>query len=391
MSEDNTQIKSLEEPTGETLSAELPVEERTMEAELSPEEARRELIEELDGLIAEMKAVVPEYEPPSPSPRRLKRLIEDNLVRFSPEMGLNLLHRLRNALGEDILDVDTWKGMWFMVNYTLEYQADIVRRRMSGEYETDEWGFDPEVLQVVEPFFEFMYTKYWRVQVDGIENIPDDGCAMLVSNHSGQLPWDGVMLSAAVYKEHPYQRLPRNLYATWFPTLPFVSDFLTKTGQVVANEENGLRLLDQGELVSVFPEGIKGVGKLFKDRYRLARFGRGGFVRMALKSGATMIPVSIVGAEETYISLAKSPTIARMIGFPFFPITPTWPLLGPLGFVPLPTKWFIEFGEPISVAEYGPDEANNLALVSQLSDQVRNIIQNMIYRRLAQRRSVFLG
>jgi 1-acyl-sn-glycerol-3-phosphate acyltransferase len=183
----------------------------------------------------------------------------------------------------------------------------------------------------------------------------------------------------------------RSLYATWFPTVPFISATLTKMGQALATVDNGTRLLQEGNLVAVFPEGYKGVGKLFKDRYRLARFGRGGFVKMALRTGAPIIPVSIVGAEETYISLYKSQTIAKVIGFPYFPISVTFPWLGPLGFVPLPTKWFIDFGTPIETASYGPAAANNLVLVSQLTDQVRNVVQDMIHQRLAERRSVFRG
>ena len=237
----------------------------------------------------------------------------------------------------------------------------------------------------------FMYKTYWRVETTGMSNIPEEGRALLVCNHSGQLPWDGAMVGTSIYNEHPTQRILRTLYATWFPTLPFLSALLVKLGQVLATEDNGIRLLEQDQLVAVFPEGYKGVGKLFKDRYRLARFGRGGFVRMAIKTGAQMIPVSVVGAEETYISLYKSPTLAKMIGFPYFPISPTFPWLGLLGFVPLPTKWYIDFGDPIPTEHYGPGAANNLMLVSQLTDQVRNVVQNMIYSRLSQRRSVFFG
>ncbi|OGO36298.1 MAG: hypothetical protein A2W35_18015 [Chloroflexi bacterium RBG_16_57_11] len=278
-----------------------------------------------------------------------------------------------------------------MVNYSLDYQTDMLKRRVRGEYETDEWGYDPEVLQAVTPFLNFMYGTYWRVQTSGMENIPDEGRALMVCNHSGQLPWDGAMVGTAVYNEHPAQRLVRTLYATWFPTLPFFSALFTKLGQVLATEENGVRLLNMDELVAVYPEGYKGVGKLYKERYRLARFGRGGFVRMALKTGAPMIPVSVVGAEETYISLAKSDFMARLIGFPYFPISITWPWFGLLGFVPMPTKWYIDIGEPIPTDNYGPGAANNMVLVSQLTDQTRNVVQNMIYSRLSTRRSVFLG
>jgi 1-acyl-sn-glycerol-3-phosphate acyltransferase len=360
-------------------------------AEIPDESLRQQLVAELDKLIERVRAATPEYAPPPFSPARLLKLIEQNLGAFSPELRLGVLEKLRAAVGSDLFDLDTWKGVWYMVNYSLEYQGDLLRRRLSGEYETDEWGLDREVLEAVKPFFDFMYSKYWRVSTTGMENIPESGRALLVANHSGQLPWDGAMLGTAVYNEHPSQRLVRNLYATWFNTLPFFSALFTKLGQVLATEENGLRLLEQDELVAVFPEGIKGVGKLFKERYHLARFGRGGFMRMALRTQAPVIPVSVVGAEETYISLYKSPTIARMIGFPFFPISITWPWLGPLGFVPLPTKWYIDIGEPIPMDSYEPDEAENLLLVSQLSDQVRNVIQEMVYNRLAERRSVFLG
>jgi len=355
------------------------------------EQMRRRLIEELDRLVERLQAAQPGYTPPPFSPYRMVDLVEKNLAHLSPEMGSAIVQRLRSTISQDLLDVDTWKGIWYMLNYSLEYQTDILKRRLTGEYETDEWGFDPEILQLVSPFVNFMYKVYWRVEVTGVENIPEAGRALLVSNHSGQLPWDGVMVGAAVYNEHPAQRLVRTLYASWFPTLPFFSALFTKLGQVLANEENGVRLLERDNLVAVYPEGYKGVGKLYKDRYRLARFGRGGFVRMALKTGAPMIPVSVVGAEETYISLAKVDFMAGAIGFPYFPISPTFPWLGLFGFIPLPTKWYIDFGEPIPVDPYGAGAANNLMLVSQLTDQTRNVVQNMIYTRLAQRKSVFLG
>ncbi|HBY07623.1 MAG TPA: glycerol acyltransferase [Chloroflexi bacterium] len=278
-----------------------------------------------------------------------------------------------------------------MINYSLQYQADFVKRRFTGEYETDEYGLDWEFVEVVVPFFEFMYKKYFRVSTSGLENIPEMGRALLVSNHSGQLPWDGAMVATALYTEHPAQRLTRTLYATWFPTLPFFSTILERGGQVMATVDNGTRLLERDELVAVFPEGYKGVGKLFKDRYKLARFGRGGFIKMALDTQAPMIPVSVVGAEESYVSLYKSQTLAKITGFPFFPISLTFPWLGLLGFVPFPTKWYIDFGDPIPTDSYGLDASQNLVLVSQLSDQVRNIVQEMINQRLAQRRSVFFG
>jgi len=374
--------------TGNTEPEAVPQEE---ESETPDAAQRRRLLEELEALTERVKALSPEYQAPPFSPMRLLQLIQENLESFSPDMRLGILEKLRETISADLFDVDTWRGIWYMLNYSLENQANMLKRRLTGEYETDEWGLDMEYLNAVRPFFEFMYKAYWRVEVSGLENIPDEGRTLLVCNHSGQLPFDGSMVAAAVMLEHPAERLVRTLFATWFPTLPFFSSMFVKCGQVLATEENGIRLLEQEQLVAVFPEGYKGVGKLFKDRYRLARFGRGGFVRMALKTQSPMIPVSVVGAEETYISLYKSETLAKLIGFPYFPISPTFPWLGLLGFVPLPTKWYIDFGAPISTESYGADAASNMMLVSQLTDQVRNVVQGMIYDRLSKRRSIFFG
>jgi 1-acyl-sn-glycerol-3-phosphate acyltransferase len=365
-----------------------PDEETRAEQEVR---LRAELKIELEELVERLQAIQPDYQAPPFTFSNLLELISGRLPEIPDRLKSKFADRLPKILSEDLLDIETWKGLWFMINYSVQYQADFVKRRFTGDYDTDEWGLDWEFVEVVRPFFEFMYYKYWRVESTGLEKIPDKGRALLVSNHSGQLPWDGAMLSTAIYSEHPYQRLSRNLYATWFPTVPFLSTILERGGQVLASVENGTRLLEQDELVAVFPEGIKGVSKLFKDRYQLARFGRGGFVKMALNTQAPIIPVSIVGAEETYISIYKSQTISRLTGLPFFPISLRFPWLGLLSLIPFPTKWFIDFGTPIETKAYEPDSAQNLVLVSQLSDQVRNIVQEMINSRLSQRRSVFQG
>lgn len=305
-------------------------------------------------------------------------------------LGKANFEKLRSLAG-DLFDIDTWKGAWFIAQQTMQFQVNTVQRRLQGEYETDEWGLDPEVLEAVIPFFEFLYRKYWRVSTTGLEHVPNSGRALLVANHSGQLPFDGAMLAAAIKLDHPSNRLIRTMFAAWFPTLPFVAPLFVKCGQVLATEDNGVRLLENDELVSVFPEGYKGVGKLYQERYQLARFGRGGFIRMALKTQSPILPVAVVGAEETYISIAKSEVLAKLAGFPYFPITPAFPWLGPLGLIPLPTKWFIDIGAPIPLDSYGPQADQNLLLVSQLTDQVRGVVQKMINDRLAQRRSVFRG
>jgi 1-acyl-sn-glycerol-3-phosphate acyltransferase len=361
------------------------------ELEIPEQELRQQLVAELEKLVEQLRAITPDYTPSRYTPRRLLTFFETNLNQISPALRLRIPEQLRSAIGEDLFDPDTWQGLWFLLDYTVKSQADILRRRFTGEYETDEWGLDWELLETVIPFMNFMYKSYWRVETTGIANIPLDGRALLVSNHSGQLPWDGVMVGAAVWNEHPSQRLVRSLYDAWFPTLPFLSTILVKMGQVLETVENGTRLLEQDELVAVYPEGYPGVGKLFKDRYRLAGFGRVVFVKMALNAHAPIIPVAVVGAEETYVSLANSDTLARLTGVPYFPISPTFPWLGLLGLLPLPTKWTIDFGEPIPMDAYEPEAAQDLMLISQLTDRVRNVVQEMINDRLAQRRSVFQG
>jgi len=364
-------------------------EERIAGQNLSDRELRGRLMVELDDLINRVQAISPEYSPPPFSPEKMVDFMDDQGEDVDPSFRLALLKRLRGSINEDILDIETWKGAWYMVNYTLEYQGDIIKRRLKGDYETDEWGLDWEFVEAVRPFLDFMYKVYWRVETTGIEHIPDYERALLVGNHSGQLPWDGAMIMTALLNEHPAQRLVRNLYANWFPSLPFLSAILVKMGQALGSVDNGVKLLEQDELVGVFPEGYKGVGKLFRNRYKLARFGRGGFVEMALNTQAPIIPVAIVGAEETYVTLGRSSTLARLTGFPYFPISLRFPWLGLLGVVPFPTKWYIDFGQPIPMDDYGPDAAMNLTLVSQLTDQVRNVIQEMVNNRLEQRRAIF--
>lgn len=351
-----------------------------------------EFIHQVELTVKRVMRLSPAYKTNLALPGEVGGVVGDNVEAvLNGAGGASVLHRLQKLLPGEMVDADTLKGMWTMLKFTGEYQADVLKRRMRGDYETDEWGMDQEFIDAVLPFLDFMYHKYWRVTLEGHENIPDDGRALLVSNHSGQLPFDGAMIGVGLLQNHSSARFMRALYASWFPTLPFVSDILTKAGQVMANDENAQRLLEQEQLVAVFPEGYKGVGKLYKDRYHLARFGRGGFVRVALKTQAPIIPVSVVGAEETYISLHKSQTLAKLVGFPYFPISPTFPWLGPFGLIPLPTKWYIDVGEPIPTDHYPEGSESNLMLISQLTDQVRDTVQNMINARLRMRKSIFMG
>jgi 1-acyl-sn-glycerol-3-phosphate acyltransferase len=266
----------------------------------------------------------------------------------------------------------------------------FLRRRVTGDYQIDEFGFDPELQDrvLLEPF-RLLYEKWFRVETRGLENIPDTGGALVVANHSGTIALDAIMTQIALLDHHPARRRLRMLAADLVFKLPFVGEYARKGGSTLASAQDAQRLLDNGELVGVWPEGFKGVGKPFSERYKLQRFGRGGFVSAALRAGVPIIPTAIVGAEETYPMIGDARTIARVFGLPYVPITPTFPLLGPLGLVPLPSKWIIKFGEPIHTEEFDEAAADDPMLVFNLTDEVRETIQQQLYRLLVQRRSIF--
>ncbi len=257
--------------------------------------------------------------------------------------------------------------------------------------DTDEFGYDPVFAERVRPLYEFLYTVWGRVEATGVENVPASGPGLIVTNHSGVLPYDGMMVKLAIRHGHPARRECRMLALDMFALLPFLAPLLAKHGEIRANPENAERVLRNGELVGVFPEGVKGVGKHFKQRYKLARFGRGGFIRVALRTGTPIVPCAVVGAEEIHPVIARADWVGRPIGLPYFPITPTFPLLGPLGLVPLPSKWSIDFADPLPMAQSGEKAADDPILVNRLSEQVRGVIQRMIDGRLARRRSVWFG
>ncbi|MDP3937073.1 MAG: lysophospholipid acyltransferase family protein [Deltaproteobacteria bacterium] len=258
-------------------------------------------------------------------------------------------------------------------------------------YDVDEFGVEVDAHASIQPLVEFLFHKWWRVEVEGIENIPDEGAALLVANHAGVLPYDGAMITYAVEHLHPARRRARFLAEDWSAEIPFATSLVTRLGGVRGSRENAERILRAGELVTVFPEGVKGSGKYYHERYRLQRFGRGGFVRMCLETGAAIIPVAVLGAEEAHPVLYKVNWLANLLRVPFFPVSPTFPLLGPLGLIPLPAKWTIVFGEPITLEKHGPTDGTNDFLVSQLKERVRNAIQQMLNERLAERRSTWLG
>ena len=265
----------------------------------------------------------------------------------------------------------------------------FLRRRLAGDYEVDEFGFDPDLTDaVVHPLVRLLYRDWFRTEVTGIEHVPADGAGLVVGNHSGTVALDALILSTALHDRHPAHRYLRLLGADLVFRMPVVSEIARKTGGTVACNPDAERLLGNGELVGVFPEGFKGVGKLYADRYKLQRFGRGGFVSAALRTGTPIVPVAIVGGEEIYPMLADIKPLARLLKLPYFPVTPTFPWLGPLGMVPLPSKWLIEFCPPIPTAHLA-DQADDPLVIFNLADQVRETIQQTLHKLLERRPDPF--
>jgi 1-acyl-sn-glycerol-3-phosphate acyltransferase len=273
---------------------------------------------------------------------------------------------------------------------TQEGLDGFVRRRLRGDYPIDDFGYDEELSRrVLLPLTKPLYDNYFRVQTLGIDRVPSTGAALMVGNHSGTVPLDAIMIQYAVATEHPQKRVVRNVAANLPFRMPFIGPLARKSGNAVACDEDAYELLRRGELVGVFPEGYKGVGKGWKERYKLQRFGRGGFIEIALRTRTPIIPIAVVGAEEAYPMIGNARLLAKALGYPYFPITPTWPLLGPLGALPLPSKWIIEFGDPVPMDDYPDDAAEDAMLVFDLADRVRDTIQQMLYRNLNLRRGAF--
>jgi 1-acyl-sn-glycerol-3-phosphate acyltransferase len=264
-----------------------------------------------------------------------------------------------------------------------------VRQRSHGQ---DEFGLDPETERRLAPVLELALRRYFRTTIEGIDNIPSEGRCLVVANHAGgPVPYDGLLLRTAVRHEHPAGRDLRWLSEDFFHHLPFVGPFMTRLGAVRACQENAQRLLRQETVVAVFPEGLMGVSKPYRRRYRLERFGRGGYVRLCLRTRTPLVPCAIVGTEDANPILHRMEALTRFLGVPYLPLTPTFPLLGPLGLLPAPAKLTLRFGEAISFDEHDPETADDEVLVGRLSDRIRGLIQAMLDDIVSKRRSVLFG
>jgi len=270
----------------------------------------------------------------------------------------------------------------------LELRQSAARRL--GKAVPDPFGYDPRIHAQVKPIAEFFYRRYWRVTADGIARVPGHGPVLVVGNHSGGIPIDAAMLVTALDLDHPQHRLLRCLYDRFVADMPFMGEFYNKLGSVVASYENAQTLLRRGDAVGIFPEGVAGVAKGIGRRYQLQRFHTG-FIRLSLEFQAPIVPVAIVGAEETYPVIGKwkaAGMLTKLLNVPYIPVTPFFPLLGVLGTIPLPTRWHIRFGEPVHPyrRKRTPPTRREIAT---LCEKVRRQIQGMLHELLAERDSVF--
>ena len=253
-----------------------------------------------------------------------------------------------------------------------------------NEFGFDPFGFSPAGVQSSALFAALLYRWYFRVETHDIQRVPE-GRVLLIANHAGQLPFDGMMISAAMLLESEPPRIVRSMAEFWVPQLPWVNVIAARGGVLVGTPENCVAMLETGECVLAFPEGVRGMSKLFSQRYKLQRFGLG-FMRLALETETPIVPVAVIGSEEQQPGLANLPRVGKLLGMPSFPITLGFPWLGPLGMLPLPVKYHLYFGEPIRFEGSPTDED---AVVEEKVDVVRKVIAEMSERGRDERRGVF--
>jgi len=293
---------------------------------------------------------------------------DDKLTQFAKK-----LETLADAMRDTLADPE------------LERRLIGLDRDNINEFGYDSYGYSPEYVRRIVPLATLVYRHYFRVKTYGVENLPVDGRAMLIANHSGQLPYDGAVIALSALLDAPSPRMIRSMVERWVSTLPFASVFMARCGQVLGTPENCRTLLDQEELLLVFPEGAKGISKTYDKRYQLQRFGHG-FMRLALEKKAPIIPVAVIGAEEQAPSFYNWRWMAKQLGAPALPITPFFPWLGPLGLLPMPVQYHVHFGKPLSF-EGNPNDDEGT--IGRMVKRVKNEVRELIHTGLNQRTGVF--
>jgi 1-acyl-sn-glycerol-3-phosphate acyltransferase len=317
------------------------------------------------------------------------RLVRENIGRMQEHTIAPLLTLVRKNISSDYLDPDFWKGVGMVLQYQLDEMRGFVERRVKGEYETDRYGLDQEIVGLARPLAAFLYRSYFRVTAEGLEHVPD-GRVMLAANRAGLLPIDGAMIATALLEDHPSAPLTRVLRERWIGRTPGLGAALAAVGQVDATADNAQTLLEQDQPICVFPEGTLGASKPFRSRYKLASFHEM-YVGAALRASAPIVPVAVIGAEEAYPNLMNVAPLAKALRLPFLPVTPFFPLLGPIGTLPLPAKWSIVFHPALDTAGLAPAAADDPTIVSQLTEQLRAIIQATLTERTSKRTSILRG
>lgn len=278
------------------------------------------------------------------------------------------------------------KSSWRMSDEEMERRVHtLLQGRNFNEFGVDAFGAEPEYMRKVVPAIEFLYRVYFRAETHGVQNVPDGRC-LIIANHSGQLPFDGMMVGASMLLEREPPRIIRTMVEKFVPSLPFFGTFCVRCGQVTGLPDNCRRLLHADEAVAVFPEGARGISKPFSQRYQMTQFGHG-FMRLALETNSPIVPVAVVGAEEQVINLANVEFLARLAGAPSFPLPALLPILGPLSMWPMPVKYRIYFGEPM---HFEGDPNDDDTVMSKRVGAVRDAIDTMIQRGLRERRGIFV-
>jgi 1-acyl-sn-glycerol-3-phosphate acyltransferase len=313
-----------------------------------------------------------------------RRRLEEELRLFGERMA-ERLDGLRPGEERDRQALASARGLlaWDML-LRLATRRWLRRRSLV----VDAFGYDPVEARYLEPLVSALVEKWFRVEVRGVESVPAEGPAILVSNHAGAIPFDGLVLSHIVRQRHPRHRDVRWLVENEAHHFPFFGTLMSRLGAVRACPENAQVLLDRNAVIAVFPEGNQGLRKTYRERYRLQRFGRGGVVKLAIRAGVPIVPVAIVGGEETYPVLWRTGVLAELFGVPFLPITPFFPLLGPLGLLPLPARWSVAFGPALRL-ELPPEAADDPGAVSRANERVRGEVQGLLGELLGRRRNVF--